>query len=236
MAGHLARNQVHAGSIPAALTTVGSPPGRSDALQATPDGFDSRALHSSLGSVLLGEQSVSKADEQRSNRCRPAARTEWPRLPIKECSEVSNLVRVLEGAAEWSATGPENPGRGESPRGSIPPPSSSPRSGSVSEWPGDGLQNRLRRFESDRSLRLLRTVVRAVRTRSSKPERRVRLSHGTQRQEVAALARFPVVQWKNTRLKPGGRRFDFSQGPERCERAPGPRTCPSSIAGDAAVL
>ena len=116
MAGHLARNQVHAGSIPAALTTfVGSPPGRSDALQATPDGFDSRALHT-IGSVLLGEQSVSKADEQRSNRCRPATRTEGPRLPLRKgCPDAQPLVRVLEGAAEWPATGPENPGRGTEP-------------------------------------------------------------------------------------------------------------------------
>ena len=173
MAGHLARNQVHAGSIPAALTDHGS--------------------------VLLGERSVSKADEQRSNRCRPATRTEYP--------EVDNLSACWKAPPNGRQRVPKTRVVAQSPRGSNPPPSSH-----------------------------LRTVVRAARTRSSKPERRVRLSHGAQRQEVSALARFPVVQWQNTRPQTGGRRFDFSQGPERCERAPRPRMCPSSIAGDAAVL
>lgn len=40
--------------------------------------------------------------------------------------------------------------RANAPRVRLPP---SPPHGSVSEWSGDGLQNRLHRFESDRSLR-----------------------------------------------------------------------------------
>jgi hypothetical protein len=95
MAGHLAWNQVHAGSIPAALPNVGSPPGRSDALQATPDGFDSRALHIlwvSAPGRAVGLQSRRTAFESllTRNADRMASVTTTNGFP-----EVSNLVRAL---------------------------------------------------------------------------------------------------------------------------------------------
>jgi hypothetical protein len=89
MAGHLARNQVHAGSIPAALTTRVSAPGRAVGLQSRRTAFESLLTRNAdrMASVTLKLVSA----------------------------EVSHLVRVLEGAAEWPATGPENPGRGTEP-------------------------------------------------------------------------------------------------------------------------
>jgi hypothetical protein len=68
MAGHLARNQVHAGSIPAALTMWGVRRGGATPCTRRRTG-STPVLSTFSGSVLLGEQSVSKADEQRSNRC-----------------------------------------------------------------------------------------------------------------------------------------------------------------------
>ena len=162
MAGHLARNQVHAGSIPAALTDVGSPPGRCDALQATPDGFDSRALHNHSGRCSWESSRSPKPTDSVRIVADPQRGPKGFGYPLTVSPEAHPLVRELEGAAEWPATGPENPGRGAEPE----------------------------RFDPSAFLdlrwMLTRTVVRAARTRSSKPATRVRLSHG-------ALTRRPAT-------------------------------------------
>ena len=70
--------------------------------------------------------------------------------------------------------------------------SSTARHGRVAKWEGAGLQPR-HRDGSIPSSASARTVVRAVRTRSSKPERRVRLSHGAQLTGGLGARSFSVV-------------------------------------------
>ena len=69
MAGHLARNQVHAGSIPAALTDVNVGPSSNGKMLPSHRRDRSSILRGSTthGSVLLGEQPVSKAGGVGSN-------------------------------------------------------------------------------------------------------------------------------------------------------------------------
>ena len=179
MAGHLARNQVHAGSIPAALT--GEPAGAE------------RRLASDAGRVQL------PCSPHFLGQCSwESSRSPKPTNSVRIVADPRRGPNGLGYHHEWIPRGQQPrprawkaPLNGRqrvpktrvvalSPRGSIPPPSSaettcmsvlhtrvlseraaapgvrlspSPPSGSVSEWRGDGLQNRLRRFESDRSLR-----------------------------------------------------------------------------------
>ena len=141
------------------------------------------------GSPLFGQRSGIRLDSkpgQRRSIRRPPAR--W-RAPLNG-GELVLKTRVVV----------------DSPRGSIPPLSAmettcmavlhtrllngratSPGSstlpvsscGRVAKWEGAGLQPRHETVRF-RPRPHTRTVVRAVRTRSSKPERRVRLSHGAQ--------------------------------------------------------
>jgi hypothetical protein len=150
-------------------------------LQATRAEFDSPALHD------IGRRSGIGLGSK------PGQRGSIPRQP------------AAESATSWSVTGLEH--RGDlTVRGSIPPLSSaettcmsvlhtrllngrasSPGSSTLpvsSAWPSCQMGRRRiatpARDGSIPSSASARTVVRAVRTRSSKPERRVRLSHGAQ--------------------------------------------------------
>lgn len=151
-------------------------------MQATRAEFNSPALHHDLGSDLGSGWAPNPASGVQSLGSPPS-----------------------ESATEWSVTGPEH--RGDlAVRGSIPPLSSaettcmpvlhtrllngrasSPGSSTLpvsSTRPSRQMgRHRIATPARDGSIpssASARTVVRAVRTRSSKPERRVRLSHGAQ--------------------------------------------------------
>jgi hypothetical protein len=196
-------------SRPREARRQGSAPGCSDALQATRAEFNSPALHSSNWAAI------------------------WDRagLQIRPARFNPSAARHAESATERSVTGLEH--RGDlTVRSSIPPLSSDD---SVSEWSGCGLQHRTRRFDSDRSLC---TVVRAARTRSSKPVRRVRLSHGAQTKGGLGVSLVSRSSTESGRFLTCRLEIQILPGASRStsQRAPRPRACPSSIAGDAAVL
>ena len=150
MAGHLARNQVHAGSIPAALTEWGARRGG-----ATP------CKRRRTGSTpVLSTDWVSAPGRAVGLQSR---RTAFESLLTRNADRMASVTslgmtpRPTTSSASWKA--PPN-GRQRvpktrvvalSPRGSIPPPSStfvgcSPAP--LSERLGPGLPNRRREFDS----------------------------------------------------------------------------------------
>ena len=157
MAGHLARNQVHAGSIPAAQTEAAHKRGRDaglemdqhqgralgcrDALQATRGGFDSLAVH---GPVDYSEMSAPSQGAGPGSTPGRVTTSHWStrrRMPDFQSGERGSTPR-WDTASRVLPNGRQPvPKTGVvvmSPRGSIPPLSSAPnlRAPRVSLYPG----------------------------------------------------------------------------------------------------
>ena len=133
--------------------------------------------------------SISAVDSEDSRSNRDAGTGSAP-----GCSDALQATRAEFDPPALHRPGPRSGIRLDSKSGQRGSTPRQPATGRVAKWEGAGLQLR-HRDGSIPSSASARTVVRAVRTRSSKPERRVRLSHGAQDRRSRRSFSSSVAQW-----------------------------------------